>query len=581
MKKNNTNNNATQKKGFKYYAKAFALSAAIALPMLFKSLSASDATEPEVLAETIDLESLRGEDGKDGIDGINGRDGIDGINGQDGRNGVDGQDGRDGIDGVDGKDGVDGRDGIDGKDGVDGADGQDGVSATFDVQYIEGGYEITLTDVNHTETITLMNGKVETQYVEVEHKYTSKVTKEATCTASGVRTYSCDECDDTYTEAIEATGHSYQATNSVVNADSTVTVTYVCDNCGDSYNNTVGTPVHVHNAARTARENEVAATCTTADSYDAVVYCECGEELSRETIIGTELGHNYVVDEATAIAPQPGVAGKEADEICTRCGDVIEGDVIGALHAHAVANTVTENVVEATCVNGGSYDEVSYCECGMEMNRETKTTDALGHAYETTTVAPTETEEGYDLHVCGRCGDSYKDNFVGKVHVHAALDAVVENEVEATCCENGSYDLVVYCNCGEELSRETKSVDALGHNYVVDNSTAVEPQVGVAGKEADSICDRCGDVVTGSEIAALVDYSTTRCEFNEFGWGFYTNLEGESICTTRGAYIDYLAANYPGATICEDAFAIWCEQELFFTIKYCCSCVLFQQQGLI
>ena len=41
------------------------------------------------------------------------------------------------------------------------------------------------------------------------HSYTSKVTTAATCTASGVRTYTCSLCADSYTELIPATGHSY------------------------------------------------------------------------------------------------------------------------------------------------------------------------------------------------------------------------------------------------------------------------------------------------------------------------------------------------------------------------------------
>ena len=41
------------------------------------------------------------------------------------------------------------------------------------------------------------------------HSYTSKITTAATCTASGVRTYTCSLCADSYTELIPATGHSY------------------------------------------------------------------------------------------------------------------------------------------------------------------------------------------------------------------------------------------------------------------------------------------------------------------------------------------------------------------------------------
>lgn len=45
-----------------------------------------------------------------------------------------------------------------------------------------------------------------------EHNYTSSVTKEPTCTETGVKTYVCKGCGDTYTETIKAKGHSYVTT---------------------------------------------------------------------------------------------------------------------------------------------------------------------------------------------------------------------------------------------------------------------------------------------------------------------------------------------------------------------------------
>ena len=42
------------------------------------------------------------------------------------------------------------------------------------------------------------------------HSYTSEVTKAATCTATGVRTYTCSECGDQYTEKIAKTSHTYK-----------------------------------------------------------------------------------------------------------------------------------------------------------------------------------------------------------------------------------------------------------------------------------------------------------------------------------------------------------------------------------
>ena len=45
-----------------------------------------------------------------------------------------------------------------------------------------------------------------------EHNYTSSLTKEPTCTETGVKTYVCKGCGDTYTETIKAKGHSYVTT---------------------------------------------------------------------------------------------------------------------------------------------------------------------------------------------------------------------------------------------------------------------------------------------------------------------------------------------------------------------------------
>jgi len=69
---------------------------------------------------------------------------------------------------------------------------------------------------------------------EHTHSYTSKVTKPATCTEDGVRTYTC-ECGDSYTQTIPATGHNYS--DFVVTKPATCTEdgvkTKTCANCND------------------------------------------------------------------------------------------------------------------------------------------------------------------------------------------------------------------------------------------------------------------------------------------------------------------------------------------------------------
>lgn len=66
------------------------------------------------------------------------------------------------------------------------------------------------------------------------HNYTETITVEATCETDGEATYTCDECGDTYTEVIPATGHSFE--NYVYNEDATFeadgTETATCSVCG-------------------------------------------------------------------------------------------------------------------------------------------------------------------------------------------------------------------------------------------------------------------------------------------------------------------------------------------------------------
>lgn len=68
-----------------------------------------------------------------------------------------------------------------------------------------------------------------------EHTYTEAVTTKAACETDGVKTFTC-ECGDSYTKAIPATGHSF--TSYVYNEDATYTAdgteTATCDNCDET-----------------------------------------------------------------------------------------------------------------------------------------------------------------------------------------------------------------------------------------------------------------------------------------------------------------------------------------------------------
>ena len=130
----------------------------------------------------------------------------------------------------------------------------------------------------------------------------------------------------------------------------------------------ISAPSLGHTPAEAVRENEVAPTCVKAGSYDEVVYCSvCKQEISRKT------------------------------------------ETIAKL-AHTPANEpVKENEVAPTCTEAGSYDDVVYCTvCKQELSRQTKAIDKLGHDLKVVeTIAPTYTEEGYDVLQCQRAGCNY------------------------------------------------------------------------------------------------------------------------------------------------------------------------------
>lgn len=72
----------------------------------------------------------------------------------------------------------------------------------------------------------------------------------------------------------------------------------------------------------------------------------------------------------------------------------------------------TSKVIEsATCTTDGLQIRTCLI-CG---ETETQTVPATGHNYTSKVIAPTLIEQGYTLHTCSVCGDSYKDNYVSSL----------------------------------------------------------------------------------------------------------------------------------------------------------------------
>ena len=137
-------------------------------------------------------------------------------------------------------------------------------------------------------------------------------------------------------------------------------------------------------------------------------------------------------------------------------------------------------VTVPTCTEGGY---TTYTGMFTGETRIENETPALGHnpgepVRENEVPATCSAEGSYDEVVyCQRCGEelSRETKTIVKT-AHTPAEPVIENNVDPTCTEAGHYDSVVYCTeCGEEISRETVTVPALGHTpaaAVKENETA-------------------------------------------------------------------------------------------------------------
>ena len=144
----------------------------------------------------------------------------------------------------------------------------------------------------------------------------------------------------------------------------------------------------IHNSAQ-------APTCTEI-GWDAYVTCS---RCDYSTYVENKaLGHEETLHEAKA--PTCTEIGWDAYVTCLRCdySTYVEKASLG--HTHA--KPIIENTVDASCIAEGSYDSVVYCSvCNVELLREVKAIEKLGHDYNTTW----STNASSHWHECTKCGD--------------------------------------------------------------------------------------------------------------------------------------------------------------------------------
>lgn len=328
------------------------------------------------------------------------------------------------------------------------------------------------------------------------HKYTEKVTQEPSCTADGLKTFTCT-CGDKYTERIPQTGHKY--TDKVTKPTCTEKgfTTHTCGKCGESYKDTYRNPTG-HDYAVTEKK----ATCTEAGSKTSKCR-KCGAT-TTETI--PALGHKWH-SWVTEKAPTESNTGLKS-RTCSNCSKK-ETQTIDKLPPTECKHNYTVSFQkDATCTKDGSKT-LKCKKCG---DTKTETIPATGHSWGdwVTVKEPTESSTGKAERTCSKCAKK-ESKVLDKLppkptnppeteppeptecyHVSNPNFFGKYQKVDPTCTEDG-YWLTKCTACGEPGPTKPSWEPATGHKYTItDQKKATCAENGYTKKH----CDVCGHTVT-------------------------------------------------------------------------------------
>ena len=268
-----------------------------------------------------------------------------------------------------------------------------------------------------------------------------KQTLAPTCTAAGVRTYTCALCGGTRTEDIPATGHT-----------------------------------EVKDAA-------VTATCTTAGKTEGSHCSVCNTVIKAQTEVPAK-GHTEVKD--AAVAATCTAAGKTEGSHCSVCNAVIKAQTEVPATGHT---EVKDAAVPATCTAAGKT-EGSHCSvCNAVIKAQTEV-PATGHQWDAGTPAPdaTCTEAGVMAYTCTVCGAKKTEDIPAKGHTEVP-DAAVAPTCKKTGLTEGSHCSV----CSAVLKAQTV-VAVIDHDWQWVEEEESGPIYFNSTATGHYVCSMCGTI---------------------------------------------------------------------------------------
>ena len=279
------------------------------------------------------------------------------------------------------------------------------------------------------------------------------ITKEATETEEGVKTYTCKTCGETKTEKIPVTSHHWDQGTITKKATCTENgeKTYHCTDadCNKTYVETIPATGHQH----TEIKDKKAATCE-KDGYSGDTYCkDCGQLISKGAIVKAT-GHSWDSGKVTEAA----TCKKEGTKTytCKNCGETKTESIPKTEHQWDNGKVTKE----ATCKEEGSKTYT----CSICGDTKTEAIPKKEHSFDEgkITKKATCTEDGLKVYTCKSCGETKEEVLKATGHQHTEL----RNEKKATCTEEG-YTGDTYCtDCGE-LIKKGSATEKADHNWEV------------------------------------------------------------------------------------------------------------------
>lgn len=316
------------------------------------------------------------------------------------------------------------------------------------------------------------------------------ITKEATETEEGVKTYTCKTCGETKTEKIPVTSHHWDQGTITKKATCTENgeKTYHCTDadCNKTYVETIPATGHQH----TEIKDKKAATCE-KDGYSGDTYCkDCGQLISKGAVVKAT-GHSWDSGKVTEAA----TCKKEGTKTytCKNCGETKTESIPKTEHQWDNGKVTKK----ATCTEDGL--KVYTCKSCGETKEEVLKATGHQHTELRNEKKATCKEEGYSGDIyCTDCGKLIKK---GSATEKADHNWKVTSEEKATCEKDGSKTYT----CADCKETKTETIPATGHKFG-DWQTVTTQSVFTGGVQK-RICNVCGKEETrniGNQLKATI-----------------------------------------------------------------------------